>query len=110
MQELLEDSGRSTRLEPLIAHIREQLAAMTPDANGLYSMSLQELRQGYVNAKVSGSEASLQRHMFALLTLAQRCNTGPAGACGAPMTGRWQLKLESVRGSHDVHIRRVLYD
>ena len=110
VQELVEDSGRSTRLEPLIAHMREQLAAMTPDASGLYPTSLQKLRQGCVNTKVPGAEASLQRHMFALLTLVQRSNTGPAGACGAPMAGRTRLKLESVHSSHDVHIHRVLYD
>ena len=94
-------------MEPLIAHIREHLAAMTPEARGLYPTSLQELRQGCINAKVPGSDASLQRHMFGLLTYVQRSNTGQAGAGRRHIAGRWQLKLESAHSRHDVHIHRV---
>ena len=108
MQELLEDSGRSSRLEPLIGYMRDQLAGMPPDTDGLYPTSLLKLQQGSINAHVPGSEASQHRHMFALLTLVQRSNTGSAGAAILPIAGRWQLKLESAHSSKDVHIRRVM--
>ena len=108
MQELLEESGRSSRLEPLIAYMRDQLAAMPPDTSGLFPTSLSKLRQGCINAQVPGSEATQQRHMSALLTVVQRSNTGSSGAAILPLAGGWQLKLEPAHGSKDVRIRRVM--
>ena len=107
MQELLEDSGRISKLEPLIAYMRDQLAEISPDMTGLYPTSLLKLRQGSISAQVPGSEASKQRHLYALLTLVQRCNMGTAGASALFMEGKWQLTLKSVHNSQDVLICRI---
>jgi len=107
VQELLEDSGRISKLEPLIAYMRDHLAEIAPDMTGLYPTSLLKLHQGSISAQVPGSEASKQRHLYGLLTFVQRCNMGTAGANALPMEGKWQLKLESVHNSQDVLIRRI---
>ena len=60
LQELLEDSGRSSKLEPLISCMADQLSSAAPYEAGTYPITLKQLCQRCIDAEVPGSDASLQ--------------------------------------------------
>ena len=59
--------------------------------------------------KPEGVLLCMQRQMFALLTLVQRCNTGIRGATGNLIETSLQLKLESKHSSNDLSICKTLH-
>ena len=58
--------------------------------------------------KPEGLLFCIQRQMFALLTLVQRCNTGSRGATAKLVETSLQLKLKSEHCNHDLSICKTL--